>query len=83
MSPLDVLRQGNSELTRLAEELMSATEKSTSTKSNAEMLQTVNNIRKDNLAICTALLGGFMEQQWIVIPLQIRPIQCTCSKWSS
>ena len=69
VSPLDVLRQGNSALTRLAKELMSATEKHTSTKSNAKMLQTVNSIRKEDLAICTALLGGFMEQQKIAIPL--------------
>ena len=69
MSPLDVLRQGNSALTHLAKELMSVTEKRTSTKSNAKMLQTVNDIRKCDLAICTALLGGFMEQQMIAIPL--------------
>ena len=69
VSPLDVLRQGNSALAHLAKELMSATEKHTSTKSNAKMLQTVNDIRKDDLAICTALLGGFMEQQKLNIPL--------------
>ena len=69
VSPLDVLRQGNNALNHLAKELMFATEKHTSTKSNAKMLQTVNGIRKDDLAICTALLGGFMEQQRIIIPL--------------
>ena len=69
MSPLDVLRQGNNALNHLAKERMVATEKHTSTKSNAKMLQTVNGIRKDDLAICTALLGGFMEQQRITIPL--------------
>ena len=69
VSPLDVLRQGNSALAHLAKELMSATEKHTSTKSNAKMLQTVNDIRKKDLAICAALLGGFMEQQKLIIPL--------------
>lgn len=69
ISPLDVLRQGNSMLSRLAEELLYTTEISTSTKSNSEMLQTVNEIKKGDLAICTALLGGFMEQQEITIPL--------------
>ena len=69
VSPLDILRRGNSALTLLTKELVSATEKPTSTKSNAKMLQTVNDIRKDDLAICTALLGGFMEQQEIAIPL--------------
>ena len=69
VSPLDVLRQGNKTLTDLSKELMSATEKHTSTKSNAKMLQTVNNIREIDLAICTALLGGFMEQQELTIPL--------------
>ena len=69
VSPLDILREGNSILSHLAKELMSATEKDTSTKSNAKMLQTVNDIRKHDLAICTALLGGFMEQQNLTIPL--------------
>ena len=69
VSPLDVLRQGNAALTRLSKELMSATEEHTSTKSNAKMLQTVNDIRKIDLAICAALLGGFMEQQELTIPL--------------
>ena len=69
VSPLDVLRQGNSALTLLAKELMSATERHTITESNAKMLQTVNDIRKKDLAICAALLGGFMEQRKLIIPL--------------
>ena len=33
------------------------------------MLEAVNRIRKEDLATCTSLLGGFMEQQEIDIPL--------------
>ena len=68
-SPLDVLREGNAKLTALAKGLMAAAKKSKSTKKNAQMLQAVNEIRDVDLAICTALLGGFMEQQEIDIPL--------------
>ena len=68
-SPLDVLREGNAKLTALAKDLMAAAKKSKSTKKNAQMLQAVNEIRDIDLAICTALLGGFMEQQEIDIPL--------------
>ena len=64
-SPLDVLRQGNKKLTVLAGEYRACT----SSKNNSKMLDTVNEIRKRSLAICTALLGGFMEQQKIDIPL--------------
>ena len=64
-SPLDVLRQGNKELTALAGECRAHT----TSKNNSKMLDTVNDIRKRSLAICTALLGGFMEQQEINIPL--------------
>ena len=64
-SPLDVLRQGNKKLTALAGECRAHT----SSKNNSKMLDTVNEIRKRSLAICTALLGGFMEQQEIDIPL--------------
>ena len=64
-SPLDVLRQGNKKLTDLAGECRAHT----SSKNNSKMLDTVNDIRQHSLAICTALLGGFMEQQEIDIPL--------------
>lgn len=69
VSPLDILRQGNSTLTQLSEELTRAAEKSTRSNCNAQMLLTVNEIRSVDLAICTALLGGFMEQQKVIIPL--------------
>ena len=68
-SPLDILREGKSTLTRLARELIDAKEKKTSKTCNVMMLKEVNQIREFDLAICTALLGGFMEQQKVEIPL--------------
>ena len=68
-SPLDILREGKSTLTRLAKELIDAKEKQTSKVCNVVMLKKVNKIRAFDLAICTALLGGFMEQQKVKIPL--------------
>ena len=68
-SPLDILREGKSTLTRLARELIDAKEKKTSKTCNVMMLKEVNKIREFDLAICTALLGGFMEQQMVQIPL--------------
>ena len=67
--PLDILREGKSTLTRLARELIDAKEKKTSKTCNVMMLKEVNQIREFDLAICTALLGGFMEQQKVQIPL--------------
>ena len=68
-SPLDILREGKSTLTRLVRELTDAKEKKTSKTCNVMMLKKVNQIREFDLAICTALLGGFMEQQKVEIPL--------------
>ena len=68
-SPLDILREGKSTLTRLARELIDAKEIKTSKTCNVMMLKEVNQIREFDLAICTALLGGFMEQQRVQIPL--------------
>ena len=68
-SPLDILREGKSTLTRLARELIDAKEKKTSKTCNVMMLKEVNQIREFDLAICTALLGGFMELQKVQIPL--------------
>ena len=66
--PLSILQQGNDKLTTLAKECMT---KVACTKSNTNsiMLQIVNEIWQGDLAICTALLGGFMEQREIDIPL--------------
>ena len=68
-SPLDILREGKSTLTRLAKELIDAKEKKTSKTCNVMMLKEVNQIREFDLAICTALLGGFMEHKKVEIPL--------------
>ena len=68
-SPLDILREGKSTLTQLARELIDSKEKQTSKVCNVVMLKKVNQIRAFDLAICTALLGGFMEQQKVKIPL--------------
>ena len=68
-SPLDILREGKSTLTCLARELFDAKEKKASKTCNVMMLEKVNKIRENDLAICTALLGGFMEQQNVEIPL--------------
>ena len=68
-SPLDILREGKSTLTRLARQLIDAKEKQTSKVCNVVLLKKVNQIRAFDLAICTALLGGFMEQQKVEIPL--------------
>ena len=40
-----------------------------SSNDNSLMLQTVNEIRQNELAICISLLGGFMEQHEVDIPL--------------
>ena len=68
-SPLDMLREGKSTLTRMARELIDAKEKQTNKVCNVVMLKKVNQIRAFDLAICTALLGGFMEQVKVEIPL--------------
>ena len=78
--PLDILRNGKKQLTSLAMRIQAqakssaaatshAGNKSMSSLDNTAMLKTVNDIRQQDLAICTALLGGFMEQQEIDIPL--------------
>ena len=78
--PLDILRNGKKQLTTLAMRVQAQAKssaavtshtgsKSMSSLDNSAMLKTVNDIRQQDLAICTALLGGFMEQQEIDIPL--------------
>ena len=82
-SPLDILRSGKQKLDSLARAAQEGTptkrysspetqhskKKSTSSLQNILMLKKVNEIRQGDLAICTSLLGGFMEQQEIDIPL--------------
>ena len=78
--PLDILRNGKKQLTSLAMRIQAQAKssaavtsytgsKSMSSLDNSAMLKTVNDIRQKDLAICAALLGGFMEQQEIDIPL--------------
>ena len=75
-SPIDILRSGKQKLDSLARESRESTpakfpspEKRVPSLQNILMLKTVNEIRQGDLAICTSLLGGFMEQQEIDIPL--------------
>ena len=78
--PLDILRNGKKQLTSLAMRIQAQAKSSAATTShagsksmssldNSAMLKTVNDIRQKDLAICAALLGGFMEQQEIDILL--------------
>jgi len=82
-SPLDILRSGKRKLDLLARaaqegaparrfsspKTQHSKKKNLSCLQNILMLKTVNEIRQGDLAICTSLLGGFMEQQEIDIPL--------------
>ena len=79
-SPLDILADGRKELASLAirAQLQFQVEATSSAEMklkgsthllNQEMLEAVNNIRNNDLATCEALLGGFMEQQEVNIPL--------------
>jgi hypothetical protein len=61
-SPLDVLVAGRKQLTELSTKLSES-------RSNQEMLHTVNTIRHDELDTCTSLLGGFMHQGYVHIYL--------------
>ena len=77
-SPLDILITGKRELASLAmtaqlqlqaDATFSEQTKQSSCLLNQQMLEILNKIRNKDLAICTALLGGFMEQQEVDIPL--------------
>ena len=82
-SPIDILRSGKRKLDSLAREAQEGApakgfstpktqhskKKNRSSLQNILMLKTVNEIRQGDLAICTSLLGAFMEQQEIDIPL--------------
>ena len=58
-SPLKTLQSGRSKLSLL----------SVNEGNNNDMLKTVNGIRQQELAVCISLLGSFMDQQEIDIPL--------------
>ena len=77
-SPLDILITGRRELSSLAttaqlqlqaNATLSEQAKQSSGLLNQQMLEILNKIRNEDLAICAALLGGFMEQQEVDIPL--------------
>ena len=74
-SPIDILVKGREELSRLARGATAVDASATHSQlqqtkeCNQQMLDKVNAIRKTDLEVCTSLLGGFMEQQNINIPL--------------
>ena len=73
-SPINILKEGRSRLSHLfatAQSLspLDLARRSETKRSNLQMLQTVNSIRKNDLATCASLLGGFMYQQEINIAL--------------
>ena len=83
-SPLDILKVGKERLSSLSsrvqqeispakptlsQDTQHTQEKHVLPRHNSDMLEIVNKIREGDLAICTSLLGGFMEQQEIDIPL--------------
>ena len=74
-SPIDILVKGREELSRLARGATTVDASATHSQlqqtkeCNQRMLDKVNAIRKTDLEVCTSLLGGFMEQQDIDIPL--------------
>ena len=73
-SPINILKDGRNRLSHLfatAQSLkpLDLAGRSETKRSNLEMLETVNSIRKNDLATCASLLGGFMYQQEIDIPL--------------
>ena len=74
-SPIDILVRGREELSRLARGATTVVASATHSQlqqtkeGNQRMLDKVNAIRKTDLEVCTSLLGGFMEQQDMDIPL--------------
>ena len=80
-SPLEILSEGRKQLAWLAQHAIRASQtevkslpttdesdKSLSSLYNAKMLKIVNDIRSNELKVCTSLLGAFMEEQ-IRVPL--------------
>ena len=74
-SPIGILHTGKKKLASLCKHSLHKVTMSQSSRSlvNSQMLQTVNGIRQNDLVLCTALLGAFMEQQEIDIPLMRSP----------
>ncbi len=68
-SPVRTLASGRKKLASLAKQVQETTLPMTQRSQHKEMLGLVNDIRSKELATCTSLLSGFMEQQEIDIPL--------------
>ena len=76
-SPLNTLREGKKKLTVLRRELNVYSSPASNAKCkqkqkyhyNTQMLKAVNEIRQNELATCVTLLGAFMEQKEVTIPL--------------
>ena len=75
-SPLEILSEGRKQLAWLSQRAIHASQmevkglsttddpdKSLSSLYNAKMLKVVNDIRANELKVCTSLLGAFMEEQ--------------------
>ena len=75
ISPLCILANGRKELSKLTrkaqQELVTSSPAKVqqTRKYNQQMLKTVNDIRSNDIDLCTSLLGGFMDQQDIEISL--------------
>ena len=77
-SPIQILRDGRGKIRRLVElsakaKISQSSEESQSSQRltqlyNSKMLEVVNEIRKNEVEICSLLLGAFMEEQ-IKVPL--------------
>ena len=74
-SPICILHSGKKKLASLCRDGVdeATTSRSLTSLVNSKMLKTVNDIRQNDLSLCTALLGAFMEQQEIDIPLMRSP----------
>ena len=76
ISPLCIPANGREELSKLTrkaqQELVTSSPAKVqqTRKYNQQMLKTVNDIRSKDIDLCTALLGGFMDQHDIGISLQ-------------
>ncbi len=68
-SPIRTLASCRKNLASLAKQVQETTLPMTQKSQHKEMLGLVNDIRSKELATCTSLLSGFMEQQEIDIPL--------------
>ena len=77
-SPISILHSGKKKLALLCEDdfhkfTLDHSSRSLTSLVNSHMLRTVNDIRQNDLSLCTTLLGAFMEQQEINIPLMRSP----------